>query len=90
VKAIKVHWKPEWLMRPVFRKLDSTINGWVKSETEPMTYSKYAFYLNRLGRDAGFEDKLTSYCFRRGCANAIDGIYFVTYHQLFHANTPSR
>ncbi|KAK0105971.1 hypothetical protein ONS95_004480 [Cadophora gregata] len=38
-----------------------------------MTYSKYAFYLNRLGRDAGFEDKLTSYCFRRGCANAIDG-----------------
>jgi len=38
-----------------------------------MTYSKYAFYLNRLGRDAGFEDKLMSYCFRQGCANAIDG-----------------
>ncbi|KAG4436738.1 hypothetical protein IFR05_007792 [Cadophora sp. M221] len=38
-----------------------------------MAYSKYAFYLNRLGRDTGFEDKLTSYCFRRGCANAING-----------------
>ncbi|PVH69879.1 hypothetical protein DL98DRAFT_578123 [Cadophora sp. DSE1049] len=73
VKAMKVHWKPEWLKQPVFRRSVWTTNGWVKSKTEPMAYSKYAFYLNRLGRDAGFEDKLTSYCFRRGCANAIDG-----------------
>ncbi|KAH9203768.1 hypothetical protein DL95DRAFT_418785 [Leptodontidium sp. 2 PMI_412] len=73
VKAMKVHWKPEWLKQPVFRRSVWTTNGWVKSTTEPMAYSKYAFYLNRLGRDAGFEDKLTSYCFRRGCANAIDG-----------------
>ena len=55
-----------------------------------MTYSKYAFYLNRLGRDAGFEDKLTSYCFRRGCANAIDGMYPVLYRQLLEANSCSR
>ncbi|KAH9204046.1 hypothetical protein DL95DRAFT_529410 [Leptodontidium sp. 2 PMI_412] len=73
VKAMKVHWKPEWLKRPVFRRSVWTTNGWVKSKTEPMTYTKYACYLNRLGRDAGFEDKLTSHCFRRGCANAIDG-----------------
>jgi hypothetical protein len=38
-----------------------------------MLYSAYAFYINRLGRDAGFEDELTSYCFRRGTANVIDG-----------------
>jgi hypothetical protein len=38
-----------------------------------MLYSAYAFYLNRLGKDSGFEDKLTSYCFRRGTSNAIDG-----------------
>jgi len=42
-----------------------------------MTYSTYAFYLNRLGRDAGFEDKLTSYCFRQGTANAVDGMCLV-------------
>jgi hypothetical protein len=82
VKAMKVHWKPEWLKRPVFRKSVWTTNGWVKSKTEPMTYSKNAFYLNRVGRDAGFEDKLTSYCFRRGCANAIDGMYPVLHRQL--------
>ncbi|PVH71691.1 hypothetical protein DL98DRAFT_520924, partial [Cadophora sp. DSE1049] len=52
-----------------------------------MTYSKYAFYLNRLGRDAGLEDKLTSYCFRRGCANAIDSIYPTSYYQLLKANS---
>ncbi|EDO03048.1 predicted protein [Sclerotinia sclerotiorum 1980 UF-70] len=26
------------------------------------------------GKDTGFEDKLTSYCFRRGTANAVDGV----------------
>jgi hypothetical protein len=29
-----------------------------------MLYSAYAFYINRLGRNTGFEDELTSYCFR--------------------------
>jgi hypothetical protein len=67
-----------------------TTNGWVKSKTEPITYSKYAFYLNRPGRDAGFKDKLTSYCFRRGCANAIDGMYPVLHRQFLQANSRSR
>ncbi|KAJ8068112.1 hypothetical protein OCU04_003684 [Sclerotinia nivalis] len=40
----------------------------------PMAYSTYAFYIDRLGKYAGFEDKLTSYCFRRGIANAVDGV----------------
>lgn len=38
-----------------------------------MTYPTYAFYLDRLGQDAGFEDKLTSYCFRRSTANIVNG-----------------
>jgi hypothetical protein len=58
---------------PLFRKSVLTVHGWVKSKTEPMTYSTYAFYLERLGDDTGFEEKLTSYCFRRGTANAVDG-----------------
>ncbi|PVH78802.1 hypothetical protein DL98DRAFT_421484, partial [Cadophora sp. DSE1049] len=52
------------LKRLVFRRSVWTTNGWVKSKTEPMTYLKYAFYLNCFRRDIGFEDKLTSYCFR--------------------------
>ncbi|PVH72161.1 hypothetical protein DL98DRAFT_553311 [Cadophora sp. DSE1049] len=31
-------------------------------------------------RDAGFEDKLTSYCFRRGIANAVNGMQRVLRH----------
>jgi hypothetical protein len=40
-----------------------------------MTYLKYTFYLNYLRRDTGFKDKLISYYFRRGYANAINSIY---------------
>lgn len=74
MKAMKVHWKPEWLKRPVFRRSVRHIGAWMKSETEPMLYSAYAFYINRLGKDTGFEDELTSYCFRRGTSNAVDGM----------------
>jgi hypothetical protein len=74
---MKVHWKPEWLKRPVFRKSISTGNCRVKSKTEPMTYPTYAFYIGRLGRDTGMEEKVTSYVFRRGTANAINGIYLI-------------
>ncbi|KAB8302114.1 hypothetical protein EYC80_005565 [Monilinia laxa] len=39
-----------------------------------MTYWTYVFYVDRLGKDTGFEDKLTSYCFRRGTANVVDSV----------------
>ena len=64
MRAMKVHWKPEWIKRQVFRKPVRPTGCWVKSKTEPMLYSAYAFYINRLGRNTGFEDELTSYCFR--------------------------
>lgn len=74
-QAVKVHWKPSMLKTPVFRKSVQTAMGYEKSMTEPMPYSTYAFYLERLGKDTGLEEKLTSYCFRRGLANAINGEY---------------
>ena len=79
---MKVYWKPEWLKRPVFRKSVRTIDGtsWVKSKFEPMTYPTCAFYINRLGYDACLEDKLTSYYFRRGTANAVNGMYLISLH----------
>lgn len=39
-----------------------------------MRYSTYAFYLDRIGSDLGSEEKWTSYCMRRGNANAILGV----------------
>jgi hypothetical protein len=64
MRAMKLHRKPEWIKRQVFRKPVRPTGCWVKSKTEPMLYSAYAFYINRLGRNTGFEDELTSYCFR--------------------------
>ncbi|KAH7110517.1 FluG domain-containing protein [Dactylonectria estremocensis] len=83
--AVKVHWKPCKLKIPVFRKSVRTASGaWQKSETEPMKYATYAFYLDRIGmrylgeltefiRYLGSEEKWTSYCLRRGNANALLG-----------------
>lgn len=39
-----------------------------------MKYSTYAFYLDRIGSDLGSEEKWTTYCFRRGHANALLGV----------------
>ena len=74
-QAMRVNWKPEWLKRPLFRQ--SVLEGgvWVKSKTEPMTYSTYNFYLKRGGKDAGLEDDMTPYCFRRATMNSTDGMY---------------
>ena len=73
-KANKVHWKPSVLNMPLFRRSIRTAAGWVKSKTEPMRYSTYAFYLDRIGSELGSEEKWTSYCFRRGHANALLGV----------------
>ncbi|KAH6714804.1 hypothetical protein BKA61DRAFT_674126 [Leptodontidium sp. MPI-SDFR-AT-0119] len=61
-------WKPEMLMTPIFRRAD----GVVTSPTLALTYSQFRDCLNRLGLAAGFLEKLTSYCFRRGTANVVD------------------
>jgi hypothetical protein len=73
--AIQIRWKPQWLKRPVFRRSVRVQNVWVKSETEAFAYSKYNFYLKRLGIAVGLVDILTSYCFRRATLNAVDGMY---------------
>ena len=74
VQAVKVHWKPSMLKTPVFRRSVQMATGWEKSMIDPMPYLTYTFYLERLGEDTGFEENLTSYCFRRGLANAVNGM----------------
>lgn len=73
--AVIVHWKESMLKKPIFRKSVRTPDeGWVKSTTEPMRYPTYAFYLDRIGEGLGSEEKWTTYCLRRGNANALIGI----------------
>ncbi|KFA45515.1 hypothetical protein S40293_10335, partial [Stachybotrys chartarum IBT 40293] len=70
--ATRVAWKSYWLKRPVFRKsVRTATKGWEKSKAEPMKYATYAFYLDRIGKGLGSEEPWTSYCMRRGNANAI-------------------
>lgn len=71
---MRVNWKPKWLKRPLFRQSVLEAGVWAKSKTEPMTYSSYNFYLQRCGRDAGLENVVTSYCFRRAAINTANGI----------------
>lgn len=72
--ATKIRWKTSKLKTPIFRRSVRTASGWVKSDTEPMKYATYAFYLDRIGSGVGSEEKWTSYCMRRGTSNAILGV----------------
>ena len=72
-KAVLIHWKPEMLKRPIFRQAVRSCDLFRTSEWKALRYSTYAYYLDRLGWATGFEQKLTSYCFRRGTGNAVDG-----------------
>jgi len=56
----------------IFRRDERVADGVVTSPTLALTYSQFRDCLNRLGLAAGFLEKLTSYCFRRGTANVVD------------------
>lgn len=71
-------WKQEMLKIPIFRRDKRAADGVVTSPTLALTYSQFRDCLNRLGLAAGFLEKLTSYCFRRGTANVVDRKYSVT------------
>ena len=45
------------LKTPIFRRSIRTATGWLKSATDPIKYSAYAFYLDRIGSDLGSEEK---------------------------------
>ena len=60
---------------PIFRQAVRTADGFQTSEHKALRYSTYAYYLDRLGWEAGFEQKLMSSCARRCTRNAVDGKY---------------
>ncbi|XMA20273.1 hypothetical protein WAI453_013064 [Rhynchosporium graminicola] len=57
---------------PIFRQDKRPATGVIASPILAVTYSQYKDCLNRLRLTAGFLEKLTSYCFRRGTANVVD------------------
>ncbi|KAG4430257.1 hypothetical protein IFR05_014253 [Cadophora sp. M221] len=62
VLCTPLRWKQDKLKTPIFRR----------DEERALPYSQFQNCLNRLGLAAGFQEKLTSYCFRRGTANVVD------------------
>ena len=59
MKAMLVHWKPEKLKIPIFRQAVRTPDGLATSKRKALRYSTFAFYLDRLGWNAGLPQKLT-------------------------------
>ncbi|KAI9781316.1 MAG: hypothetical protein M1839_006109 [Geoglossum umbratile] len=49
------------------------VDGFRTSPRKALWYSTFDYYLERLGRGTGFEEKLSGYCARRGTGNAVDG-----------------
>lgn len=72
-KATRVFWKPHMLKFPISRQAVRTVDGFQTSKHKGLRYSTYAYYLDRLGWGAGFEQKPTGYCARRCTGNAVDG-----------------
>ncbi|OJD22352.1 hypothetical protein ACJ73_06295 [Blastomyces percursus] len=72
--SLHLKWKPHMLNIPVFRRAVHTAEGIRISPDKALPYDIFNQYLQRLGRNAGFEHKLTPYCIRRGTANAVDTV----------------
>lgn len=70
--SLQLRWKAEMLSVPIFRRAVRTAQGIRISPDRALPYDTFNQYLQRLGRNAGFEGALTPYCIRRGTANAVD------------------
>ena len=62
--SLQLKWKPQMLNIPVFRRAVNTAEGIRISPDKALPYDTFNQYLQRLGRNAGFEHKLTPYCIR--------------------------
>jgi Protein of unknown function (DUF3435) len=72
VVCTPLDWKPEKLKTPIFRQYERPVDGCTESLEDALPYYQLRDSLIRLGMAAGFKDRLTSYCFRRGTANVVD------------------
>ncbi|OJD22154.1 hypothetical protein ACJ73_06498 [Blastomyces percursus] len=73
--SLQLRWKQSMLNVLIFCRAMHTTEGVRISPDRTLPYDTSNQYLQRLGRNAGFEYKLTPYCIRRGTANAVDGMF---------------
>jgi hypothetical protein len=59
--GLQVKWKPEIFNVPIFRRTIRTAQGIIISPNKALAYDTFNQYLQRLGRNSGFQDKLTPY-----------------------------
>lgn len=74
-RGVKISWKPEFRHTPVFRQTVESIEGGKKID-EPITRSFFDAHTTQLGKEAGLEEILTQYCYRRGFAETVDSKSF--------------
>jgi hypothetical protein len=66
-----LRWKESMLKIPIFRGVEGT----VLSNDRPLPYPKLRDDMERKALDAGFEKSFGPKAFRRGAANAVNGVY---------------
>ncbi|RYO79253.1 hypothetical protein DL764_010035 [Monosporascus ibericus] len=71
MSAIKIEWKTEFLHKLVFQKTVEGFEGPLKLD-EPLTKDIFDNSSDKLGKAAGFPDKLRSYDDRRGNLEILD------------------
>ncbi len=78
VKCTPLRWKEEWLKRPVFRLPDDSVGkeGSDERKYQPLPYQKLADDMARQSLDAGEENAIEPKAWRRGAANAANGMSF--------------
>ena len=85
VKCTPLRWKEEWLKRPVFRRRDDSVaedesDGAVSEDDagkyQPLPYQKLHDDMARQSLDAGEENAIEPKAWRRGAANAANGMFF--------------
>ena len=70
-RGMKIRWKPEFRHKPVCRQTEPSLHGGQKSDN-PLSRTIFDHHSRRLGKEAGLEEQLTLYCYRRGFAEAVD------------------
>jgi hypothetical protein len=73
-------YKPNALQRPVMRGMatDRTI-----SDDRIWTYDCFSLALKGAGQRASYQENVTSYCFRRGFARAVESKYLSSYKEKY-------
>lgn len=74
-RALPLRWKDDKLDLPLLRRVQRTPYGHEIHPTSPMSYDSSRQGLKDLGEDAGFEDNLGHYNYRRWTANEANRKY---------------